>query len=126
MVLALADDTSTEELRRVAPGYFATSSLQDRPSLEANVDPSSITEKTLPSETTRKTNARPRGIGSCLLKRMAFDAGSEVGRFSPVERRFFQFGHIVLHDQRIANGFHIDGHSPAVVGSGGAGGDVRM
>jgi hypothetical protein len=39
MVLALADDNSTEEIRRVAPGYFATSPMQDRPSLEANLDP---------------------------------------------------------------------------------------
>jgi hypothetical protein len=29
-------------------------------------------------------SARPPGFGSCLLKRMAFDAGSEVGRFFPV------------------------------------------
>ena len=32
----------------------------------------------------------------------------------------------MLHDQRIANRFHIDGHWPAVIGGGGASGDIRM
>jgi hypothetical protein len=47
-------------------------------------------------------------------------------RHHAAERRFFHFGHIVLHDQRIANSFHINGHSPTVVCGGGAGGDMRM
>ena len=47
-------------------------------------------------------------------------------RHHAAERRFFHFGHIVLHDERIANSFHIDGHGPAVVRGGSAGCDMRM
>jgi hypothetical protein len=32
----------------------------------------------------------------------------------------------VLHDQRIANRFYIDGHWPAVIGGVGTSGDMRM
>ena len=47
-------------------------------------------------------------------------------RYHAAERRLFYFGHIVLHDQRIANSFHIDGHGFAVLSGGSAGGDMRM
>ena len=47
-------------------------------------------------------------------------------RHHAAERRLFHFGHIVLHDHRIANSFHIDGHGLAVVRGRGAGGDMRM
>ena len=172
---------------------------RERPSLEVDGGFKLLSREEPPLETARRLNASPPGFASCLLKRMAFDAGSEVGRFFLVvcigsglasrcslfkrdavlldeghefvrgrsvdvidvlgrlivdfprterplhlhlgasvlgdrvrnrhhaaERRFFHFGHIVLHDQRIANRFYIDGHWPAVSGGGGASGDMRM